>query len=142
MRRRVILMVTIAVVALALAALAVTRGGGGSDDSTPDAFPAQKVSAGEIDITLQLQYVDGTGAEVKVTLDTHAVDLDMDLLTGATLEVGGVRWPAVAWEGDGPGGHHREGWLRFESAGSDRSTIELRLDGFDGPVVATWTSGS
>lgn len=142
MRRRLILVVTIAVVALALTALAVTRGGGGSDDSTPAAFPAQKLSAGQIDITLQPDHVDGTGAEVKVTLDTHAGDLDMDLLTGATLEVGGVRWPAVAWEGDGPGGHHREGRLRFESAGPERGPIELRLDGFDGPVVATWGAGS
>lgn len=142
MRRRLIVIAVGATVALVLTAFAVTRGGGGTDGATPAAFTKQAVSTGEIDIQLQPHHIDSTGAEVKVTLDTHSVDLDMDLVADATLEVGGVTWPAIAWDGDGPSGHHREGRLRFDAAGSPDGRIELRLAGFADPVVATWNDGS
>ena len=142
MRRRLILIPVAVIVVLALAAFAVTRSDRGTDDTTPAAFAKRTASAGEIDIQLQPHHVDSTGAEVKVTLDTHSVDLDMDLLAGATLEVGGVAWPAIAWDGDGPSGHHRQGRLRFDAGGSPDGPIVLRLAGFAGPVVATWNDGS
>lgn len=138
MRRRLIIAIA-AVAAITVVALAVSRAtSGGGDDATPAAFSEETRTAGPIDIALQPDHVDATGAEIKVTLDTHSVELDMDLVAGVTLEVGGVLWPAVAWEGDGPSGHHREGRLRFDPAGPAGGLIELRLAGFDEPVTATW----
>jgi hypothetical protein len=109
MRGRLVPVAVAVIAGLALAAFAITRSG--EDDAPPAAFPKRTVSAGEIDIELQLRNVDGTGAEVKVVLD-------------------------------GPSGHHREGRLRFDAGGSPDGPIELRLDGFADPVVATWDAGS
>ena len=141
MRGRLVPIAVAVIAGLALTAFAMTRIGG-EDDAPPAAFPKWTTSAGEIDIELQPHHVDGTGAEVKVVLDTHSVELGMDLVTGATLEVGGVAWPTVAWDGDGPSGHHREGRLRFDVGGSADGPIELRLVGFADPIVATWDAGS
>lgn len=49
-----------------------------------------------------------------VTLDTHAGDLSVDLLTTSTLvdDTGRIFAP-LRWEGDPPGGHHRSGTLVF-----------------------------
>src|SRR3970040_1024310 len=49
-----------------------------------------------------------------VVLDTHRKDLSDDLAKNAVLldAQGGGHAP-LAWEGAPPGGHHREGMLRF-----------------------------
>lgn len=64
--------------------------------------------------------------EFDVVMDTHSVDLSMDLATLATLTTDtGVTIPATRW--DAPrGGHHVEGKLIFPAAGHDGQSI---LDG-------------
>jgi hypothetical protein len=53
--------------------------------------------------------------EFTIVFDTHSQDLSDDLLKSARLldGVGGQQSP-MAWEGAPPGGHHREGVLRFK----------------------------
>ena len=135
MRARVIVIGIVAVAALAAAL--IVRGGSPSDEP-PAAFESRTISAGEVDVVLAPHHVDGTGAEFAVTLDTHSVELDQDLTSGATLRVGSADWPAAAWSGDGPSGHHREGRLSFDAAGPVTGPIVLTLDGFDENVTATW----
>ncbi len=40
---------------------------------------------------------------------------------------GGKRHAPVAWDGAGPGGHHREGVLRFKPASPRPQAVELRI---------------
>lgn len=141
MRPRLIVIAVAAVAAVTVGGLLLTRGGSDGTVSAPAAFDARTVTAGDVTIELRPHHVDATGAAVEVTLDTHSAELDMDLLAGARLTVGGSAWPATTWEGDGPTGHHRAGRLRFEPAGRPAGTMELLLQGFDEPVEASWAIG-
>lgn len=138
MRPRVIIVTVAALAAVTVAAIVVVRAGG-DGAAPPAALPEQTLRAGESDVTLQPQHVDGTRAEFEVVLDTHAVELDMYLAAGATLRVDTREWLPASWEGGGPGGHHREGRLRFPASGLVGGAFELRLAGFDTPLTATWT---
>lgn len=138
MRARVIrVAVAVAVVAALGTAFAVTRSDGDPAPSTP-LLEEQTVSAGAVDIKLEPHHVDATGAQFRVTLDTHSEDLDMDLVAGARLTVDGTTWPAAEWDGAGPSGHHRAGDLRFDAAGPANGAVHLTLDGFPAPVAADW----
>ena len=141
MRRRL----TIAAIA-AIAAILLGGGtylanrSGDQDAGTDSAAPGletREMSAGEVDVTMEPVQLDDGGAAFTIVLDTHAVDLAADL-THATLEVGGTAWPVEAWSGDGPGGHHREGELRFEPAGPATGTATLTIPELPEPVEATW----
>lgn len=134
-RARIVL-AGVLLIAGALAYSAV-RGGGGTTSGGLDAgLNARTVETGGITVKLEPVRVDASGAEFRVTLDTHSGDLGMTV-SGA-LEVGGVRWEGGGWSGDGPGGHHRGGRLTFETAGPARGEVVLTISGFDPPVVATW----
>lgn len=59
---------------------------------------------------------DSTQWKFDVVFDTHSVDLDQDLMQIAVLvDDRGSEYKPTAWEGSGPGGHHREGILVFEA---------------------------
>lgn len=142
MRRRLTTAAVVIVVLVGGGLLLATRGG---DDASPSAndtgLEAQSTSAEEIDIDIAPRQLDDQGAVFAVTLDTHSVELDMDL-TEATLEVAGTAWPVAGWDGDGPSGHHREGELRFEAAGPATGTARLVLAGFSEPVEVSWELGA
>jgi hypothetical protein len=60
--------------------------------------------------------VNGT-IEFEISMDTHSVDLSMDLAELSTLETDlGVSIPALDWTGGS--GHHVVGVLRFPAVGS------------------------
>lgn len=69
----------------------------------------------------------------QLVLDTHAGSLDDDLLQVAALvdNKGNVYQPK-AWEGPGPGGHHREGALIFEAINPMPSSVELKIKNVGG----------
>lgn len=142
MRRGLTLAVALAVVLVGGGLLLTSRGG---DDATSSdngtGLGDQTVSVGDIDIDIQPRQLDDGGAAFGLILDTHSVELAMDL-TVATLEVDGTVWPVVGWSGDGPRGHHREGELRFESAGPATGIVRLALGGFDDPVEVSWDRGA
>jgi hypothetical protein len=137
-------MILIGVAVVVAAAFGIAVVAGGDDDASSPANPglaAKTVTAGKITVRLEPHHIDATGAEFRVTLDTHSEELDMDLVAGARLVVGATEWPATAWDGDGPSGHHRAGTLRFDPAGSATGRVELTLDGFPEAVAAQWTVG-
>ncbi len=65
------------------------------------------------------------------------VALDTDVAAAAELTVDSNTWTDPAWDGDGPGGHHRSGTLRFTASGPVSAT--LTIGGLDQPVTARWT---
>ena len=67
--------------------------------------------------------------DFKVVLDTHSTDLSDDLAkSSALLDSVGRKHAPVTWEGAPPGGHHREGVLRFKAVSPSPEWIELRIE--------------
>lgn len=80
--------------------------------------------------------------EFAVVLDTHTKSLDDDLLqTAVLLDAQGARHAPVAWEGAAPGGHHREGVLRFKPLAPLPQALQLLIQrpGEDAPRAFRWT---
>jgi hypothetical protein len=65
--------------------------------------------------------------EFALVLDTHSAELDDDLVKTAVLLVDGNELHPVSWTGAGPGGHHREGVLKFPPPPQAPKAIELRI---------------
>lgn len=63
-----------------------------------------------------------------IVLDTHSQDLSDDLVQSTVLvDDMGREVKPVAWEGAQPGGHHREGVLKFKPLAPLPSSVELRM---------------
>lgn len=68
--------------------------------------------------------------EFDIELNTHTKDLSSDLMTAVTLhDPAGNTYAPLAWEGSGPGGHHRSGVLTFPAIAPLPSELELRVRG-------------
>jgi hypothetical protein len=65
--------------------------------------------------------------EFAVVLDTHSADLNDDLVKSAVLLVDGSELRPVSWTGAAPGGHHREGVLKFPVPAQAPQAVELRI---------------
>lgn len=79
--------------------------------------------------------------EFEVVMDTHTKPLNEDLVRAAVLVDDSRRQHApLAWQGDPPGGHHRQGILRFPSPTEKPKTIELQISGVggSGTLVFRW----
>jgi len=109
--------------------------------SSPTALPARNIDAGEVSVKIQPRQLDARGAVFEVSLETHSGALDLDVASRARLVVGSTTWPVTGWSGDGPGGHHRSGQLRFAPAGDARGTAKLTIGGLSTPVTASWSVG-
>ena len=63
-----------------------------------------------------------------VALNTHSQNLADDVAAEAFIvDAAGKPQPAVGWEGDPPGGHHRKGVLRFAPLSPKPALIEVRI---------------
>jgi hypothetical protein len=63
-----------------------------------------------------------------IVLDTHSADLTDDLVKSSLLLDGtGGQYAPLAWDGASPGGHHREGVLRFTPVFAQPQSIELQI---------------
>jgi hypothetical protein len=107
----------------------------------PESLGTRTVSAGAVDVTMTARSLDADGARFQVAFDTHTIDLDTDLPDAAELRVNGQPSgdPGV-WDGDRPGGHHREGTLTFETDVPTGATVELRITGLPQDAVGTWSA--
>lgn len=108
--------------------------------ATPAALPTTTVAAGTVQVQLTPVALNATGATFRVVLDTHSGSLDADLAAVSRLQVEGRAAAAPTWTGAPPGGHHREGTLRFGTPVPPGSRLELRIDGLPQPVSASWTA--
>lgn len=86
------------------------------DNGTPGSL-TQSAEAGAVTVVVTPEnLLDAQDTlEFTVVLDTHSVELDMDLNEMAVLQVGALEIPATAWDAPA-GGHHVEGVLRFPAA--------------------------
>lgn len=103
-------------------------------------LPTQTSSQSGVTVKVTPRSLAGEIWEFKVVFDTHSQDLKDDLLKAAALVAdGNAPSSPTDWQGDGPGGHHREGVLRFK-AGASPATLELRLPrpGEAAPRVFRW----
>ena len=132
---------------VASAGLVLTLVGCGSatrsnNGSATTSLADRTVEAGSVTVKLHPRQLDSDGAVFTISFDTHEIELDQDMVRQASLVVGETPWPALAWSGDGPGGHHREGELRFTAAGPAAGIATLSIDGLPEPASATWELGS
>jgi hypothetical protein len=104
---------------------------------------AQKSTNRGVTITVTPQNL-SRGAKTwdfKVVLDTHSAELSDDLVkTTVLLDGTGGRYAPVAWDGAAPGGHHREGVLRFKPLAAQPQAIELQImrPGESAPRLFRW----
>lgn len=84
---------------------------------TQPTWLAQTRNEGEVAVTVEPLdiFPQAQVWSFKITLNTHTVELNEDLLQSAFLESNGknLQLP-LGWEGDPPGGHHRQGVLSFQ----------------------------
>jgi hypothetical protein len=79
---------------------------------------------------------DAASWEFEIILDTHTQALNQDMSRSAVLiDAAGKSHPAVGWEGDPPGAHHRRGVLRFKPLPGKQAAVELRVTGIGGVEV-------
>jgi hypothetical protein len=93
-------------------------------------LPTQKSADRGVTVAVTPQNLAAGAAnwDFKVVLDTHSADLSDDLVKTTVLVDGsGRRYTPVAWDGAGPGGHHREGILRFKPISPRPPSIELQI---------------
>lgn len=127
--------------ALAVTVLLTACSGSSAESPTSSVLPTRNVESGSVEVTITPTRFDATGATFAITLDTHSVDLSVDLAASAALDVDGTAWTVAGWTGTGPGGHHREGELAFTAPGPPSGTATLRISGLPEPVEATWDIG-
>ncbi|OGD24293.1 hypothetical protein A2Z10_02720 [Candidatus Azambacteria bacterium RBG_16_47_10] len=140
-----IIIVGIAIIALALGAYYFVPNSEVSlSNKTPVIMPtaelsflsleAQSNEEGSVTITVLPRIAEGADRwEFAITLDTHSVELSQDIAAISVLrdDTAGTYAPLV-WEGNPPGGHHREGTLVFAPITPLPQTITLDIrDGAD-----------
>ena len=140
MRRRLIAVAAVALVAAAAGGVMLIRSGSGGParDDGASTFATRSDDAGEVTVQATLSQLDAARATVEVVFDTHTEELDLDVARGASLTVAGVPWPTDGWEGDGPSGHHREGDLSFSVGGPVEGDAVLTISGLSDPVTFRW----
>ena len=63
-----------------------------------------------------------------IVFDTHSGSLDHDMMkVAAMIDDKGNSYSPIAWEGSGPGGHHREGVLIFNAILPPPEYVELKI---------------
>ena len=102
-----------------------------------DAAPAATVilgprtdDKGSVTVTVVPEDVSETGLvwNFSIVMDTHSVELAADLMESAVLaDDQGSEFQPLAWEGDGPGGHHRSGILKFKPITPLPKSITLKI---------------
>jgi hypothetical protein len=105
-----------------------------------DALPAQSSSAAGVTVKATPRSLSGPVWEFELTFDTHSQALNDDPAKSARLHAAGASASPLAWQGDPPGGHHRNGVLRFKAFTPKPAALELRLQraGESSPRVFRW----
>jgi len=129
-----ILLTLIVVVGIALAFFSwarpmVTEGGVSDDPNTTKNILGTGVNNEDgVEVSITPKSLSDDSWDFEVILNTHTVDLSYDLVeTSVLVGENGNTYKAQAWEGDPPGGHHREGVLKFNGIDPRQENIELRI---------------
>ncbi len=94
-------------------------------------FETQSNSEGGVTIEVTPKSID-EGTFV-IVLNTHSVELNDDLTRAAVLkDENGKEYRPMSWQGAPPGGHHREGILKFGPLLPKPQKIKLIINGIGG----------
>ena len=123
--------------ALAITPLAATA------QASAAATAEQSSTEGGVTVKVTPKSMDAPGGawEFSISLKTHSGALSDDLLQIVTLTTDDGRTLKPArWTGTAPGGHQREGVLRFEVPAPRPSAVELRIarPGESAPRTFRW----
>ena len=125
--------------ALAAAALAASMWTVVSAHASPLAAQTSQTDGVSIQVTPINVAVTASEWKFAVTLDTHSGNLGDDVAAEAFLVDGaGTARPALGWDGDSPGGHHRRGVLRFAALSPQPAQIELHIRRASEPAARTF----
>jgi hypothetical protein len=102
-------------VVLAVLGLVVWRVSPKKPEQAPDSQSATQ-SPVTVEVVPVALAKDSPRWEFRVALNTHSLELNEDMAEATVMVGNGREYPPLGWEGDGPGGHHREGILRFKSS--------------------------
>ncbi len=99
---------------------------------TPDLKP-QINNEGPVTVTvIPRKSTNANTLDFGIILETHSVELNEDLMKAAILTVDNKGYEPIVWDGDPPGGHHREGILKFGPLSPMPKKIELIISGIGG----------
>lgn len=88
-------------------------------------------SGGSVDVNVTPQtFVAEQAMAFKIVMNTHSVDLSDDMTQIVSLrDDQGNEYMPTAWEGAGPGGHHRSGVIKFAGLAAKPKSIDLVIKG-------------
>lgn len=94
----------------------------------------QENSGGEVDVKVTpLVLKVGEKPQFRLEFNTHSVELDFDVIKVVSLATDrGPLSGEISWDGNPPGGHHREGILTFSSTLKSTSSVNLILRDISG----------
>lgn len=120
--------------------LTVTVFGASGAGAAPD-LPTRTSAEAAVTVKATPRPLAGATWEFELVFDTHSRELNDDLeKTAALVADGGKTFSPVKWQGNPPGGHHREGVLQFKPISPLPASIELRIarEGEPKPRVFQW----
>lgn len=109
--------------------------------AAPD-FSARTSTQAAVTVKVTPRALAGAVWEFELAFDTHSRALNDELETAAALVTdGGQIWRPLKWQGDPPGGHHRQGVLQFKPVSPLPASIELRItrEGEPQPRLFKWS---
>lgn len=96
-------------------------------------FETKTDSAGEVTIEATPKSLEEKDFEFEISITTHSVELNQDMVAVSKLiDDRGIEYRPNLWKGDGPGGHHRNGSLRFEGIIQKPKSIKLTINSIGG----------
>ncbi len=96
-------------------------------------FETKTDSSGEVTFEVTPKSLEEKGFEFEISMITHSVELNQDMAAVSKL-IGdrGSEYKPTLWKGDGSGGHHRSGILRFEGIAQKPKSIKLIIGSIGG----------
>ena len=78
---------------------------------------------------VEFQVTPLSASDFQIAINTHSVELDFDLTEISTLydDIGNTYKPSK-WDGSAPGGHHRNGILKFSEINKNAKSIKLVIN--------------
>ncbi len=137
MKQWLVIPLLLAAIALVTACSSVTAATGTPGNAAPASVSYDTQSNSEQAVTVEVTPLNltdgGTSLDFGVAFNTHSVALDFDPAAISVLrDDQGREYPAIGWDGDGPGGHHRSGTLRFKVPDYATTSVEVILKGVAG----------
>lgn len=88
---------------------------------------------GSVTVSVAPRKSAGAGTwEFEITLNTHSIELSEDLITATVLIADKKEYQPIAWNGDPPGGHHRNGILQFSPISPSPQSVALKISNVGG----------